>query len=134
MIPAQTGFLDKDFEIQEQPSYTHRMDLKFETVRGYTDEKEAMKQAIYKILLTERYQYVMYSWNYGIETMDLYGMPIAYVVPELERRIKDALLYDSRIMAVTDFEFTYPAKRLVHVAFIAHTIYGEIKAEREVNY
>lgn len=134
MIPSKTGFLEKDFEIKEQPSFTHRMDLKFETVRGYTDEKEAMRQAIYKILLTERYQYVMYSWNYGLETMDLYGMPIAYVVPELERRIRDALLYDTRIMAVTDFEFTYPAKRVVHVSFIAHTIFGEVQAERGVNY
>lgn len=134
MIPGNTGFLEKNFEIQEQPSYTHRLDLKFQSVRGYTDEKEAMRQAIYKILLTERYAYIMYSWNYGIETMDLYGMPIAYVVPELERRIKEALLYDTRITAVTDFEFTYPIKRVVHVSFIAHTIFGEIQAERGVNY
>lgn len=134
MIPSSTGFLEKDFEIQEQPSYTHRMDLKFESIRGYTDEQEAMKQAIYKILLTERYAYIMYSWNYGLETMDLYGMPIAYVVPELERRIKEALCYDTRITEVDNFEFTYPAKRVVHVSFIAHTIYGDIQAEREVNY
>ena len=93
-----------------------------------------MKQAIYKILLTERYQYVMYSWNYGIETLDLYGEPVAYVCPELERRISEALLWDDRIKSVTDFEFNISKKGVVHVSFTAHTIFGDVQAEREVNF
>ena len=57
-----------------------------------------MKQAIYKILNTERYQYVMYSWNYGIETLDLYGEPVSWGCPELESRIREALMTDDRIL------------------------------------
>ncbi len=134
MIPSTKGYLEQDFEIVEQPTLTYRMDLQTHNIRGYVDKKEAMKQAIYKILLTERYQYVMYSWNYGIETLDLYGEPISYVCPELERRITEALLYDTRITAVTDFVFSFPVKRSVHVSFTAHTIFGEVQAEREVNF
>ena len=71
MIPSSTGFLAKDFEISVQPTYTYKMHLKSGTVQGYTDGQDAMRQAIYKILSTERYQYAMYSWNYGVELLDL---------------------------------------------------------------
>lgn len=81
------------------------MNLDTGSIRGYTDGLDAMKQAIFKILQTERYQYIMYSWNYGIETLDLYGEPISYVCPELERRITEALLWDERIESVDNFEF-----------------------------
>lgn len=133
MIPSTNGYLEQDFEIVEQPTLTYRMDLQTHNIRGYVDETEAMKQAIYKILLTERYAYQIYSWNYGIETIDLYGEPISYVCPELERRITEALLYDTRITSVTNFEFTFPVKGAVHVSFTVHTIFGEVQAEREVN-
>lgn len=79
MIPSVTGFLEQDFEIETQPTNTYKMELESNLIRGYTDGQEAMKQAIFKILSTERYQYVMYSWNYGIELIDLYGEPVSYV-------------------------------------------------------
>lgn len=56
MIPSTTGFLEQDFEITEQPTKTYRMNLESNRVRGYVDGQEAMKQAIFKILQTERYQ------------------------------------------------------------------------------
>lgn len=134
MIPANTGFLERDFELTEQPTRTYKMNLDSNLIRGYTDNLEAMKQAIYKILLTERYQYIMYSWNYGIELIDLYGEPVSYVCPELERRITEALTWDKRIQSVDNFEFDLSVKGVVHVSFIAHTIFGDVQAEREVNY
>lgn len=134
MIPAVSGFLDQDFTIEQQPTKTFKMNLNTEdSVTGYTDEQDAMLQAIYKILNTERYKYVMYSWNYGIELNDLFGEPITYAVPELERRISEALLQDDRILEVTDFEFDTSQKGSVHVTFVANTIYGEINVEKEVN-
>lgn len=133
MIPSTTGFLKQNFEIVEQPTNTYKMNIQLNLIRGYTDGIEAMKQAIYKILLTERFQYIMYSGNYGIETLDLYGQPISYVCPELERRISEALLWDNRIQNVTDFEFDTSKKGTVHVSFTAHTAFGDIQAEKEVN-
>lgn len=133
MIPSTVGFLDQDFEIEEQPSQTYKMDLDGDSVRGFVDDKEAMKQTIFRILNTERYQFIIYPWFYGIETLDLYGEPVTYVCPELERRITEALLVDTRISSVTDFEHDLSVKGVVHTFFTAHTIYGEIKAEKGVN-
>lgn len=134
MIPSTAGFLNQDFEIEEQPSLTYKMNMDDNVVRGYTDELEAVKQAVYKIIMTERYQYIMYSWNYGIELMDLYGEPITYVCPELKRRISEALLWDDRIQSVDSFEFDFPQKGIVHVVFTVHTLFGDVQAERKVNF
>ena len=109
------------------------MDLNGDSVRGFVDEQEAMKQAIFRILNTERYQFIIYPWYYGIETIDLYGEPVTYVCPELERRITEALLIDTRIISVTDFEFDLEVKGVVHAMFTVNTIYGEIKADKGVN-
>ena len=133
MIPSTVGFLAQDFVIEEQPSLTYKMDLNGDSVRGFVDEQEAMKQAIFRILSTERYQYIIYPWWYGIETIDLYGEPVTYVCPELERRITEALLIDTRINSVTDFEFDLEVKGVVHAIFTVNTIYGEIKADKGVN-
>ena len=134
MIPSASGFLQQDFEIETQPSLTYKMHLGGDTVRGYVDELEAMKQVIYNILSTERYQYIMYSGNYGVELNDLYGEPVSYVLPELERRITEALTWDERIESVSDFEFDTSNKGSVHVTFTVHTIFGDTVAEREVNF
>ena len=133
MIPSSTAFLEQDFELENQPTKTYQMNAEKVRVRGYIDGLEAMKQAIYKIILTERYQYVMYSWNYGIELLDLFGEPVSYICPELERRISEALLWDDRIQSVTDFEFDLSQKGVIHVSFTVHTIFGDVQAEREVN-
>lgn len=134
MIPGTKAFLEQDFQIEEQPTHTYKMHLASEHVRGYTDEQEAMKQAIYKILSTERYQYVMYSWNYGIELLDLYGEPVSYVCPELKRRITEALTWDERIKSVDDFEFNIFKKGEVHVRFTVHTVFGDMDIEKVVNF
>ena len=134
MIPSTTASLDQNFELEEQPTYTYKMNLDTGQIQGYTGGLDAMKQAIFKILQTERYQYVMYSWNYGIETLDLYGEPVSYVCPELERRITEALTWDERIKSVNNFEFNLLKKGVVHVSFIAHTVFGDIQAETEVNF
>ena len=132
MIPSATVFLKEDFKIEEQPTYTYKMNLQSDSVRGYADELEAMKQAVYKILLTERFQYIMYSGNYGIETLDLYGQHISYVCPELERRITEALLWDERIQSVDNFEFDVSKKGIVKASFTVHTVFGDVLTEREV--
>lgn len=132
MIPSSSGFLPQDFEIKEQPSKTYFMDIETERIRGFTNDINSMKQAVFKILNTERYQYVIYSWNYGIETIDLYGQNTAYVMSELKRRISEALLWDSRITSVDNFEFSTERGK-INCKFIVHTIFGDVDAERAVN-
>ncbi len=131
MLPAVNDDLQKDFEIEEQPTYTYKLNLDNSTIAGFVDELEAMKQAIYLILNIERYEYLIYSWNYGIELNDLYGQPIPFVLPELKRRITEALVQDSRILGVDNFSFE-TNKGKVHTTFTVHTIFGDVEAERVV--
>lgn len=130
MIPK----VDNDLltlEVETQPSLTYALDIEHDRIRGRVDEIEAVKQAIYLILNIERYDYLIYSWNYGVELKDLIGQPKDFVLPEIKRRITEALLQDDRITAVDGFEFE-TGRRSVHVTFTAHTIFGDTEIETEV--
>lgn len=117
---------NKNFKIVVQPSLSYKLKFSKEKLEQYVDEIEAVKQSIYKILLTDRYKYEIYNWNYGIEIDDLFGQPKEYVYSELERRIKDALSPDDRIEDVYNFIFSEAKdKTTVCVEFIVKTIFGE---------
>ncbi|MCL2071238.1 MAG: DUF2634 domain-containing protein [Oscillospiraceae bacterium] len=88
------------------------------------DGREAARQAVVKILNTERFRYPVYSTDYGIELADLFGMDCNYVCVELERRISEALSVDNRIIRASDFSFTV-AKNVVYVSFTVHTVFGD---------
>lgn len=101
-------------------------------INGFIDDLESVKQAIYLILSTERYAYVIYSWDYGIELVDLIGKPIPYCMSEIPRRVTEALLVDNRIEDVIDFEFEQKGKKL-HTTFTVVTNVGNISSELEVD-
>lgn len=132
MIPKIDYDLMSDVEIEEQPNRTYEIKLDKDKMGTYIDGLEAMKQAIYHIINTERYQHLIYSWNYGVELADLFGKPISYCYPEIKRRVEEALFQDERISEVYDFEFSY-SKGDILVKFKVTTDYGEIEAERTVN-
>ena len=134
MIPSKNVIFSTNLKIESQPSKNYKLHIEQNIIRGTCDGLEAMKQVIYKILNTERYQYIIYSWNYGIELLDLYGEPITYVLPEIQRRITEALVQDDRINSVDDFNFETIGKRTVNVTFTVHTIFGDIQEEKVVNY
>ena len=126
MTPIQETEIDMEkLEKRTMPSLTWRINEEKAEVRGETDELDAMRQ-------TERYRYAVYDWNYGVELEDLYGKNVSYVIPELKRRIEDALLADDRVTAVTDFSFR-EEKGSVTAAVTVYTIFGEVTAERTVD-
>lgn len=134
MIPDSTvdksDSMAQEFPLVEErdlPSKTYKMLFEKYRVRNYAEAIEAMKQAIFKIVNTERYHYnQVYSNNYGIELHDLFGMPMSYVVPEVQRRITEALLWDERITSVTNFSFDVNKKKNLLVSFTAKTIFGDV--------
>lgn len=132
MIPSVQDDLQEDFDIIIQPTKTYKLDMEKNIIVGYCDEVEAMRQAIYKILNTERYDYLIYSWNYGVELKNLIGEDITLAIPEIERVIKEALMQDDRIEDVTDFEFETEADT-VTVQFKVTTNVGEIEIEKVVS-
>lgn len=136
LLPSESSDVDNSytfqdaFQVETQPSFTYK--LSEHRVSGYVDELEAYKQAVYKILNTERYEHIIYSWNYGIELKELFGQHIAYVVPELERRIREALMQDDRTVSVSDFQFDTSKFGEVAVKFKATSIYGETEQQLTV--
>ena len=133
MIP-ESFISDVDLEEEIEPNKTYKMNFKDNIVEGFVDDMDAVRQAIYKVLGTERYAYPIYSWDYGMELSDLYGEDTRYVCAELEDRIKEALTQDERITDVIDFTFNTEGKGIVKVAFTVETTEGDIEIESEVNY
>ena len=133
MIPSVNTTLTTRLNVVTMPSKQHKMDLVGNRILGTCDTLEAVKQSIYKILNTERYSCLIYSWNYGIELMDLYGQSPMYVCPEIVRRVKEALSQDDRITGVDNFEFDTSKNGVISVTFTVHTIFGDLNEEMAVN-
>lgn len=134
MIPSVSNLMTTNLEVETQPSKNYKMHIQDNIISGTCDGIEAMNQVIYKILNTERYEYPIYSWNYGVELSDLVGEPTSYVCAEAERRITEALTQDDRINDVSDFEFDTSNKHEVVCTFVVHTIFGDITSQKGVTY
>lgn len=132
LTPQSEIEVNSNIVIQKIPTLTYRVQKEKEIISGTVDELEAMKQAVFKILFTERYQYEIYNWEYGMELRDLFGRAKSYVIPEIKKRIEEALLADDRIKAVTDFQFGGERGSL-EVKFKVHTIFGTLEIERTVD-
>ena len=147
MIPNNENYDDEldedtvaDFSIEAMPSLTYAMNIKDAELDehknlfvGKVDGTEAIRQAVMKILNTERYEYEIYSWDYGIELQDLYGQPLLYCMSEIKARITAALLADDRIESVENFDVKRTGKRSLLVAFTVVTAdQEEIDMESEV--
>jgi hypothetical protein len=130
MIPEKNIPEGLTFSLAEEPSKTYR--LSEDKIQGYVTEADALKQAIYKVLNTEKYEYPIYSFNYGIELESLIGRDPTYVKIELMRRIKECLLEDERITGVEEFEFKESGDE-INCTFTVNSIYGEMQFTKEVN-
>ena len=107
MIPQVQDDLKQDFTFTTLPSRT------------------------FLILNVERYEWLIYSWNYGFEKKSLIGKPVDFCIPEIERRVKEALLQDDRITAVENFQFEVNKKKVL-TTFTVISIFGPIFTEMEV--
>lgn len=120
-------------DVPAQPNQTYRLMPQAETIAGKTGNIDALKQAIYLILNIERYENIIFSWNYGIELKDLFGMPLPYVESELKRRISEALTQDDRIDSVDGFSFAQGRGGVLAVQFTVHSKLGSFEYETEVD-
>ena len=94
----------------------------FKIVEG----NNAIKVWVYKALLTPRYNYSIYSWNYGSELMDLIGKAYtpSLTKEEAKRYIKEALLINPYILEVTVIDTDFK-NDLLSADIKIVTIYGE---------
>ena len=104
--------VDNSFPLYKEIAWDFKRDVPvlengdFKIIEG----NNAIKVWIYKALLTPRYSYSIYSWNYGSELMDLIGKAYtpSLTKEEAKRYIKEALLINPYILDVnvinTDFK------------------------------
>lgn len=130
MIPQ--GF-DTEFEVISSIDTTKTYKLSSDKIQGYTDDLEALRQAIYKVLSTEKYEYLIYGFSYGIDLKSLIGKDSVYVQIELKRRIKECLLQDERIQRVDSFSFVIMGDEML-CTFDVISIYGSLTIQQEVNF
>lgn len=120
-----------DFEELTVPSKTWYIDFDRNVVSTMITGLEAVRQAAILILSTERFEHIIYSYQYGVELLDLFGENQHYVMSEVKRRITEALTQDDRITGVTDFKYTR-TKRGLNVTFTVTCDVGQFNAETEV--
>lgn len=130
MAVPESQLIPPDAEIvnEQQPSRTYRIDFENGRIIGKTDGLEAVKQAVYKILQTDRYRYLIYSSDYGMEWEGIIGADPAFIRSELRRRITEALMQDDRIEAVQDFEFAFTGDTAT-VRFTVVSSFGSYQEE-----
>ena len=121
--------MDEEVEVQ-MPTRTYK--ISNGRVNGWIDDLEAMRQAVEKILLTERFEWVIYSDNYGIEIQDLIGNDFDLIQSEIERVVSEALLADERIESVDNFDLQQTDRSSLVFSFTVLTVFGEINMEQEV--
>ncbi len=133
MIPKVNEELASTIERQKMPSRTYKINMGTDSMGGHCDGLEAVKQAAYKALHTERYDFLIYSWNYGAELKDLFGQQLTYVYAEVKRRIEEALLQDDRIQKVSDFAYEKTARDTLHITFHVESSEGNFESELSIN-
>lgn len=69
---------------------------------------EALKIWIYKVLNTQRYRYLAYTWDYGVEIEDLIGKPYTqeFKESEFKNMIEEALKINPYISGIKNIELS----------------------------
>ena len=110
---------------------TFKVDSDSGRIRGHVDELDSVKQAVRIMLSVPRFQHEIYSSNYGHDLQDLIGKPLDYVLGDVRRMIREALLIDERIIDIDDFTINKNGENL-QVKFKVTSIYGDFYEERSV--
>ncbi|WP_442601719.1 DUF2634 domain-containing protein [Paenibacillus sp. KN14-4R] len=89
---------------------------------------EALMVWAYKALKTERYRYLAYSWNFGVEFDRLMGSTLSssqLQQTEAERYLREALLVNPYIKDVAGVQVSF-TKDVLNISFQLVTVYGEV--------
>ncbi|MCP8970049.1 DUF2634 domain-containing protein [Ectobacillus ponti] len=101
-----------------------------ELEEGRIDGQEALIQFAQKALVTPRFRHLIYDDQYGCELEDLLGQDIPYALleSEISRLIREALIYDDRVVNVKDFVIRREGNQ-VFAAFTVVTQEGALVQE-----
>lgn len=127
-MTPEVNLLNTEYNNTTKTSNTYKMNREALVIKSLINNKEAVAQAVYKILMTEKDTYIIYDSNYGIKFKDLYGKDTTYVVSILKLRIEDALKNDDRIRGIKNFS-AVANKHSISVEFTVESVFGDIEIE-----
>ena len=118
-----------DVEFEELPTNTFLVEK--EQVAGMNEGIEAMRQAVEIMLTTERYDYQIYSENFGVELEDLVGEDPDYIRATFPEIIRDAFSIDERILREENYKFTVTGDTMT-ITFDVVTVFGTFSTGVEI--
>lgn len=121
-----------DEELVDVPTRTYK--VVNGRVTGFVEEQEAMRQAIEKVLSTERFNFEIYSDSYGADLNDLIGEHMDLAKAEVERLITEAIIVDDRVLSIENFTILEESKESLIVSFKVATVFGALFLREEVAY
>lgn len=132
MIPQGQTIRNEPIQEVQQPLKTWKIDFAQGKVVGMTDGLDAIKQAVFCILCTDRFRHLIYSFNFGQELSKAIGMSPIFVESEVNRLLNEALLYDDRITAIQNVKITVDGDKM-NVSFRVVTDIGGFEQEVELS-
>lgn len=130
-MTPENNVLNTEYSTEAQPYTTYKMNMESLTIEGLCDGKEALKQAIYKLIMTERDAFLIYDDKYGIKLVDLYGKDMAYASALIKLRLEDCFKNDSRIKGITNLLLNSDKNRLI-LTFTVNTEFGTMDFEQNI--
>lgn len=121
----------EEIELITLTSFTYA--IKNGRIIGKLDGKDAMLQAIDKLLRTRRFIFEIYDDQYGHDLDDLIGKDYDYVRSDVERMIQEAILGDDRVDDVSVDSIEQISKTSLLAKVTVATMYGDLLVETEVN-
>lgn len=110
----------------ENDCFLYDADGRLKIVEG----DEAIKIWIYKALSTERFRYLAYSWQYGIELRPFIGkvMGVQQRYSEIKRVIVECLMVNPYIKSIDSIDIQHEGDT-VDISITLTTIYGEVSVD-----
>ena len=131
MIPSNRNLIVTQIG-QNEVTRTYKVDSYNKRIIGTTDGQPAIEQAILKNFDTERFAYVIYSKNYGIELEKYIGKDYDFIRSDLQGAIEECLLVDARIYSINNLQFTQEGLDYMSITMDIETEQGVLTTTLEV--
>lgn len=131
MLTPESINIEETDEVQN--SYkTYKLDLENKRITGTVDGYDSIVQSVQKTMLIERYRYLIYTTDIGVELEKYVGEDINYIKSDIKNTLEDALKIDKRVFNIKDLEVEKLDGDSLNIKATINTIEGEIYVEQEV--
>ena len=130
-LPQSNIDVSGGVEFVSQPSLTWYINKETGRIQNSVSGLAAVRQAVEIILNVERFRWQIFLPSSGVQLNDLLGLNCGYVALELQRRIKEALAQDDRILGIADYQCTQKDDFLL-ASFTVNRVFGDFATETEV--